>query len=499
MLIRWSPAVLLGLWPFLYRMTIDPAEWAEIGLVFIIGFVWIASLLAMAALVERKFPLALRSRVAAFLAVAAALLFCYGFLEATLLHYLNYWLPLRYMFGIWLVLFLGGTVLAYRFGDRPIFMRALAGLAIVLLLIPLATLVRNLLLQSPWTGTGSAGEAAVAHADRPNVYFFVFDAYGRADQLQDALGFDNGPFVRFLERQDFEVHEASNTNYPTTGTSFVSVLSMQYHTEYDRFRQPWPWQLGLWKSAVLKGNGPVVRKFRSMGYKYVHAEGNYLASRCGGIEDRCIRGKSLGLLDNRLVLLLGMTPALRLVRAYYAEAVRFEPIEFDQTIQALPSFPAAPKFVYAHIFMPHDADRYPDCRIRPRMTKGAEASLEGNPGPYLDTIRCVNRQVRTMLPRLLAADPTAVVIFQSDHGFVVNRQKPFGEWTETEINRRYGNLYAIRLPERCRTMAKDSATSVNTFRIVFACLERRPPDLLPDQSYAIWYYQRNPPTLLRTY
>jgi hypothetical protein len=498
MLVRWLPALFFGLWPFMHQLAFGPARWADIGPTAAIGAIWLAVLLGAAVIVQGKVPLKRQPRVAAALATVAALLFCYGFLETAILGQLNYWLPFRYLLGAWLVLVLAGGVLTYRFGNSPSFKRVLMVVAVILILIPLGTLIRDVAWQAPQGRAGSPAAATVQASGRPNVYFFAFDAYGRADQLQDAFGFDNGPFTRFLERQGFQVQTASNTNYPITDSAFVSLLSMQYHTEYDSFRQPWPWQLGLWKSAVLKGSGPVARKFRSMGYGYVHAEGDYESSRCGGLENLCVRGKNVGRLESTLVSLLAMTPLLQMIKAVYPTAVQFEPIEFDQVIQAMPRFPAAPIFVYGHIFMPHDADRHPDCSERPSMSVGQEASLEGNPEPYLDTIRCVNRQVRRMLPRLLAADPTAIVIFQSDHGFVMKR-KPFRDWSETEINRRYGNLYAVRLPERCRAMVSDGTTPVNTFRIVFACLERRPADLLPDQSYAYWYHQQEPPTLLRKY
>jgi hypothetical protein len=496
---HWLPVFIFGIWPFIHHLAFGSAGSTDVGLIAVIGAIWLVFLLGIAAIVHGKAPLPQQSRLAAALAAFVALLFCYGFLEAAILRQINYWLPFRYLLGAWLVPVLVGGVLAYRFGNNPTFMRVLTALGVILMLIPLGTLIRNMASQAPLVGSGSPSTNKSLHASgRPNVYFFVFDAYGRADQLQEAFGFDNSPFMRFLEQQGFVVQAASNTNYPITDSAFTAVLSMLYHTEYESFRQSWPWQLGLWKSAVLKGNGPVVRKFRSMGYGYVHAEGAYESSRCGGLEDLCVRGNNLGLLDSTLVSLLAKTPLLRMIEAVFPAAVNFEPTEFDQVVQAMPKFPAAPIFVYSHIFMPHDSDRYPDCRKRESSAKGTEGSLEGNPGPYLDTILCVNRQVRQMLPRLLAADPTAVVIIQSDHGFT-GEFKPFEELTEVEINRRYGNLDAMRLPERCRSMVSDGTTPVNTFRIVFACLEQRPADLLPDQSYAIWYHQKKPPTLLRKY
>ncbi|MDP6271975.1 MAG: hypothetical protein QF398_16555, partial [Alphaproteobacteria bacterium] len=57
---------------------------------------------------------------------------------------------------------------------------------------------------------------------------------------------------------------------------------------------------------------------------------------------------------------------------------------------------------------------------------------------------------------------------------------------------RYGILNAIRLPDRCRHQLYPTMTSVNTFRIVFACIEDRPPRLLDDISLMIQYYSKDP-------
>jgi hypothetical protein len=487
---RLFTVLLLGVWPFMYHAAFGRSTWDDIGVIVAFGGLWMVALLVLVALVQTNFPITLQAPITSALAVSATLFFCYGFLEAAAHEYLNYWLPFRYLIGAWLALVIAGAVLAGYLAKNQIFMWSLTGLGFFLILGPLMIIATNWEARSKPIEHGSA--------DKPNVYFFVFDAYGRADQMREVLGFDNRPILRFLMQNGFRVSSRSNTNYPITDSSFTSVLSMEYHTGFERYRQPWPWQLGLWKSAVLKGNGPVARKFRSMGYGYVHAEGNYSASRCGGVEDLCVRGKSLGVLDNAIISILKMTPLVHMIKAVYPGAIQFEPIEFNDVIRSMPDFPPGPKFVYGHICMPHDADRYPDCGKRQRMSHGPEASLENDPTPYVDTIRCVNRQLRQMLPRLLERDPTAVIVIQSDHGFVL-KLKPFADWTEAEINHRYGNLSAMRLPERCRAMVPDDMTPVNTFRIVFACLERRAADLLPDQSYAIWYNQREPARLLRKY
>jgi hypothetical protein len=46
-------------------------------------------------------------------------------------------------------------------------------------------------------------------------------------------------------------------------------------------------------------------------------------------------------------------------------------------------------------------------------------------------------------------------------------------------------LWAVHLPEGCQESAEENPNSVNTFRVVAACLEDRPVDLLEDRAF-LW-------------
>ena len=49
--------------------------------------------------------------------------------------------------------------------------------------------------------------------------------------------------------------------------------------------------------------------------------------------------------------------------------------------------------------------------------------------------------------------------------------------------RRLAILNAVRLPKRCRETLYSDLSPVNTFRVVFACLEGRASKLLPDRHF----------------
>jgi hypothetical protein len=97
----------------------------------------------------------------------------------------------------------------------------------------------------------------------------------------------------------------------------------------------------------------------------------------------------------------------------------------------------------------------------------------------------VNRQMAELLDRIVAKDPDAIILIQGDHGtaFLMNWKLPLKDWPAAGNAERLAPMNAIRLPERCATTLYPTMSLVNSFRAVFACLENRKPEFLPDISY----------------
>ena len=102
-----------------------------------------------------------------------------------------------------------------------------------------------------------------------------------------------------------------------------------------------------------------------------------------------------------------------------------------------------------------------------------------------------------MVSALVRQDPEAIIIIQSDHGPHVGLGRKGGgsgdvtKWIPTtpeEARNKFGILSAIRLPEPCRSYLDDERSAVNTFAVVFACLDGSEPKLLPHASY--FFYDR---------
>jgi hypothetical protein len=88
------------------------------------------------------------------------------------------------------------------------------------------------------------------------------------------------------------------------------------------------------------------------------------------------------------------------------------------------------------------------------------------------------------MDQILAVDPEAIVIVQSDHGseLLTNWYLELDEWSDEALAERYSVLNAVRLPEGCDTLEPDEPL-VNTYRIVFACLEDTEPARLDTRAF----------------
>jgi len=145
-----------------------------------------------------------------------------------------------------------------------------------------------------------------------------------------------------------------------------------------------------------------------------------------------------------------------------------------------------PLFVMAHILSPHQPYRYEtDCSRRTETVEGTKLTGEERAAAYANDVQCLDHEVVGAVDRVLAEDPDAVIIIQSDHGsrLSFNWDQPYEDWTPAMLRERFGSLDAIKLPEWCADRSIEGEPLVNTFRIVLACLGHQEPDLLETRTF----------------
>jgi len=136
-----------------------------------------------------------------------------------------------------------------------------------------------------------------------------------------------------------------------------------------------------------------------------------------------------------------------------------------------------PRFVFAHILVPHP----------PFLFGPAGEPLDTDPGfqprdwsrYYLGQLEFVNKKVEVLVEQLLSeAEIPPIIILQADHGSRLGAGPP--ERIHSEF---HGILNAYYLPDDGQDLLYDSITPVNTFRLIFNLYFDAGYDLLEDRMY----------------
>jgi hypothetical protein len=151
---------------------------------------------------------------------------------------------------------------------------------------------------------------------------------------------------------------------------------------------------------------------------------------------------------------------------------------------------AGPKFVFAHLAVPHppfvfDQNGRPAGADHPYREQDGDQFL-GTVQEYLEGYRAqvlfTNGWVESFLDRLdEQGRPGAVVIFQGDHG--PGSGLHWLDPAQTDFRERHSILNAMRIPGLDSQTLEPSASPVNTFRVVFNYLFGASYPRLPDRSY----------------
>jgi len=325
---------------------------------------------------------------------------------------------------------------------------------------------------------------------RPNVFFILLDGHPRLDQSKKLLEYDFSSLVTYLQNKGFFVAKKSLSNYAMSIYSISSTLNMNYTLKEG---EPVPTSSRRFR-RYSHGYNAVVQQFRRYGYYYVHGSDMKFV-HCGMAEDMCLKlpltGKLITEMERELIRL---TP-FRLYPAKWS-VERFTP---DFVARKLDDIPQVPVFVWAHIFSPHDRYYAEDCSTDAEMN-AENFDLKTTGYDFKErtifALRCLHPQLISLMDAIIEKFEDPIIVLQSDHGTPFLTDWRTDGWPREEFDERFGVLNAMRLPSSCRHMLTDDMTLVNTFRIIFACLSGKEPDLLEDRFFDIGYYSTGSVKLL---
>ncbi|HEY4064372.1 MAG TPA: sulfatase-like hydrolase/transferase [Puia sp.] len=369
-------------------------------------------------------------------------------------------------------------------GSRlPFFLNALLLLYIG---IDGGSLLWKALHKSPASLTGASyASTPMVRCDscpRPDIYLLLFDDYSGNTTLKEVFNYDNSSLDSFLEKEGFRVQKNSHSNYNFTMGSMASILNFGYLDNLKDIVHP-----GDYKDLLEAiAHNRVVNFLYTQGYSVI----NYSPFDLPGqpsVRDNPLLPAKIRLITNRTLLNYVARDLQTWVDLHLKDSTLLAGqriAAFDrENAQVLAQTKAIsgrrsdrPRFVYAHLLLPHFPFFY-DSLLRRRSSADVAAHFdEDQPRYYLDYIPYTNACAEDLITTIKKnSGGKAVIIFMSDHGF---RYSPNG----TPLPWSYNNQNAVYFPDRDYGQLYDSMSNVNQFRVILNKLFRQGLPLLKDSA-----------------
>lgn len=332
-------------------------------------------------------------------------------------------------------------------------------------------------------------------AQTPDIYYFILDRYAGDRTLRD-YGFDNSVLINFLKSKGFYIALDSTSNYPKTFLSLGSTLNMEY---LDFLTQKTNGGATSDESIVtpLVQNNKVMQFLKSKGYFYIHVGSGWDPTRSNPYADRnfVMNGGRYPFADEFTNGFLQTTMAASILKKLYPDttAVSQDPKNNEFRSRILYEFSVfdqipemdGPKFVFAHILVPHDPYVLgKDCEPLAESTIRSRALMEN----YLNQMQCANKKIEYVIEKILSNSKLKpIIIIQGDEGpMPIKNPIPFntawGKASDASIKEKFPILNAYLLPNIKTNPFYPSITPVNSFRVLFNTYFNTNLPLLPDKN-----------------
>ena len=338
----------------------------------------------------------------------------------------------------------------------------------------------------------------------PNVYFLMPDSYASSDSYSKYYGYNNSTFVSFLEHHEFHVSKKVFVNYPVTTLAVSSMLDARlFLTMGDNaLTEPANYEPVYRR---LRGNNESANFFTSRGYNYIQF---FPGVNCDTLVTYCLGEKLQYTQATKNFLKLSFLDSL--ISSFDFQKIGLKKIQFKPNmhdIKVIQTFlengykSNKPFFLFGRILPPHDGNTYGrDCVFKApmegKLTTGFKGAKKFDKAKYISDTKCTELDLTALVRQILSSDQDAIIVIQSDGGpHALNQfDKPYLNWTKTDIYSRFSSFRAIRANSKYKACIesgiKKTVTTVNTLEIIMSCLSGRKPKLADDISFFATYPDR---------
>jgi len=326
-----------------------------------------------------------------------------------------------------------------------------------------------------------ASPPAPVLANTPDVYYLLFDCYPGTDFLQHYLGYDNMGLDSALKEKGFHVLNHPSSNYNRTAFSMAATLNFNYLKGIHSYTRVTAQQYKQTVLTVQYASAP--EYFQQCGYELYNLSIFDIAAHPSMLKESFLTlpGKNMLLyntISERIRRDIGWNFTIgRFARSRPATDPNFVPPgvistflhkrDFNHTVadsleKIAAQKTARPKFIYAHLYLPHPPFFYDkDGKSNDIHEITSPAGLV-NKELFFSYLQYSNKVMLSLANHILKeSSRPPVIIIQSDHGCRDFSGVPFIPALC------FTNYSAFYFPDKNYSMLYDSMSNVNTFPIVF--------------------------------
>lgn len=355
-------------------------------------------------------------------------------------------------------------------------------LLLVLLLADIVVLTGKIIKKKKAPYSLPTGFVACQNCPKPDIYFILADEYAGNSELKDLFQFDNTAFIDQLASRNFHTVRESQSNYNYTPFSVASILNMEYLDLKGKDRtKP---DLAYCYEAIRDNRLLQFLRYHHYDF-YNHSvfdfEGQPAQTRATflPVKTRLITAQTfLSRFDKeiRFNFVHRWKSKKNQEILTYANKHNNENI-YDLTWKLAEKKTSSPKFVYAHLMMPHYPYYY-DKNGKELPFEKLQEDNQVNKADYIEYLQYSNKKLIELVDHIVKSSSSPpIIVLMGDHGFRHFKQR-------VESKYYFLNLSTVHLPSKKYSGFNDSLTAVNLFRTVLNTdFGQRLPYLKDSTSY----------------
>ena len=317
--------------------------------------------------------------------------------------------------------------------------------------------------------------------EKPDIFFIVLDEYASTDALRKFFGYDNSAMDSFFVANGFYISDGSKSNYNFTPFSLASTLNYEY-LDLDEADSLFP------NTKLLQGietfkNNKLTSFLRQQGYDILnygcfdldntdletYADFQWLPKNM--IDKQTLFSRIRDDIGWQLQTKNIFTGEFKIPKSYWEKKERHlhrNNYNFQQLINELGTTKNKPRFIYAHLMLPHEPYYLDSLGNQINDTAVYMNYILPEKG-YFDQLAFCNKLLREIISSSVAnSEKQKVIIIEGDHGIRFHNQVASKEmparttWSDGE----FYNLNAYYFSDRDYQHLYKTISPVNSFRVI---------------------------------